>query len=74
MNSSELTYNLIYVLQLLWTLFPNYARFFATVGDENDGGGLDDVEWEDNWDDEVEGENEFAKRLRAELEKHKEDN
>lgn len=42
-----------------------------TKGDENAQDGLDDVEWEDNWDDEVEGENEFAKRLRAELERNK---
>lgn len=39
---------------------------------EQHGGEPHDVEWEDNWDDEVEGENEFAKRLRAELEKNKE--
>lgn len=40
------------------------------VGDNDDGPGYEKVEWEDNWDDEVEGENDFVKRLRAELEKH----
>lgn len=29
--------------------------------------GEEDLEWEDNWDDEVEGEDDFSKRLRAEL-------
>ncbi|PXF49249.1 hypothetical protein BWQ96_01038 [Gracilariopsis chorda] len=31
----------------------------------------DNVEWEDNWDDEVEGEDDFSRRLRAELEAQK---
>lgn len=39
------------------------------MNDENDDAGYEDVEWEDNWDDEVEGENDFTKRLRDELEK-----
>lgn len=36
--------------------------------DENDQTGEEQAEWEDNWDDEVEGEDDYAKRLRAELE------
>lgn len=35
--------------------------------DENDRAGEENMEWEDNWDDEVEGEDDFSKRLRAEL-------
>lgn len=35
--------------------------------DDNDRTGEENMEWEDNWDDEVEGEDDFSKRLRAEL-------
>lgn len=35
---------------------------------DNDRTGEENVEWEDNWDDEVEGEDDFAKKLRAEIE------
>lgn len=35
--------------------------------DDSERMGEEDLEWEDNWDDEVEGEDDFSKRLRAEL-------
>ena len=36
--------------------------------DDNDLNDEEELEWDDNWDDEVEGEDDFTKRLRKELE------
>lgn len=51
-------------------VFPT-PFFDVAEADENGANAFENVEWEDNWDDEVEVENDFSKRLRAELEKNK---
>lgn len=45
----------------------DFEEFEDGAWNDIERSGEEDVEWEDNWDDEVEGEDDFAKRLRAEL-------
>lgn len=46
-------------------------RFPPPEYDDNELAAHENVEWEDNWDDEVEGEDDFSRRLRAQLEAQK---
>lgn len=55
-----------------YSFFPRianrfYVIFLLQACDENDKGSDEDLQWEDNWDDEAEGEDNFTKRLREEL-------
>lgn len=45
----------------------DFEEFEDDAWDDNVAAVDENLEWEDNWDDEVEGEDDFSKRLRAEL-------